>query len=63
VLPLPADAVADIAEPMMEHFSTGEYPHLVAMSADPVLRPGYDFGNEFEFGLARFLPGGEATRP
>ena len=64
------DTVADIAEPMMEHFSTGEYPHLVAMSAEFFLQPGYDFGNEFEFGLdvildglARFLTDGQATRP
>jgi AcrR family transcriptional regulator len=64
------DTVADLAGPMMEHFSAGEYPHLVTMSAEFFLRPGYDFGNEFEFGLdvildglARFLPDGQATRP
>jgi AcrR family transcriptional regulator len=64
------DSAADLAGPAMEHFSTGEYPHLVAMSAEFFLRPGYDFGNEFEFGLdvildglARFLPDGQATRP
>jgi AcrR family transcriptional regulator len=63
------DTVADIAGPMMERFSTGDYPHLVAMSAEFFLRPGYDFGNEFEFGLglildglARFLPPGEDAR-
>jgi AcrR family transcriptional regulator len=64
------DTVADIAEPMMEHFSTGEYPHLVAMSAEFFLQPGYDFGNEFEFGLdvildglARYLPDDRTARP
>jgi len=63
------DTVAGIAEPMMELFSAGEYPHLVAMSAEFFLRPGYDFGDEFDFGLglvldglARFLPDGEAAR-
>jgi AcrR family transcriptional regulator len=63
------DSAADLAGPMTERFSAGEYPHLVAMSAEFFLRPGYDFGNEFEFGLdvildglARFLPDGEATR-
>ena len=63
------DTVADIAEPMMEHFSTGEYPHLVAMSAEFFLQPGYDFGNEFEFGLdvildglARYLPDDSTAR-
>ena len=54
---------------MMEHFSAGEYPHLVEMSTEFFLQPGYDFGDEFEFGLglildglARFLPDGEAAR-
>ena len=64
------DTVADIAEPMMRHFSTGEYPHLVAMSTEFFLQPGYDFGNEFEFGLdvildglARYLPDDRTARP
>jgi hypothetical protein len=54
---------------MREHFSTGEYPHLVAMSAEFFLQPGYDFGNEFEFGLdvildglARYLPDDSTAR-
>jgi AcrR family transcriptional regulator len=63
------DTVAGVAEPMMERFSTGEYPHLVAMSAEFFLQPGYDFGNEFEFGLdvildglARYLPDDSTAR-
>jgi AcrR family transcriptional regulator len=51
------DTVADIAEPMLEQFASGEYPHLVAMSAEFFLQPGYDFGNEFEFGLDVILDG------
>lgn len=27
-----------------------EYPHLVEMATEHILQPGYDFGNEFEFG-------------
>ena len=45
------DTVGDVAEPIMERFSTGEYPHLVEMATDYYLRPGYDFGDEFEWGL------------
>jgi hypothetical protein len=32
-------------------FSPDEYPHLLELTTDYVLQPGYDFGNEFEFGL------------
>jgi AcrR family transcriptional regulator len=45
------DSVADVAEPMMQQFAVGEYPHLVEMATEHILQPGYDFGNEFEFGL------------
>ena len=50
-----ADTVADVAEPMMEQFSSGDYPHLVEMAATHYLQPGYDFGDEFEWGLKLIL--------
>ena len=50
-----SDAVADVAVPIMEGFSTGEYPHLVEMATDYYLRPGYDFGDEFGWGLDLIL--------
>ena len=49
------DAVGDVAEPMMQAFPAGEYPHFVEMAVEYVLQPGYDFGNEFEFGLTVIL--------
>ncbi len=58
------DSVAEVAAPMMELFDPAAYPHLLELTTDFVLQPGYDFGNEFEFGLglvldglARLLPG------
>jgi hypothetical protein len=45
------DGVADVAEPIMRLMATGEYPHLVDMAASYYTRPGYDFGDEFDFGL------------
>lgn len=45
------DTVADVAEPIMEQFTTGEYPHLVEMATTYYLRPGYNFGDEFAWGL------------
>lgn len=50
-----ADTAADVTEPIMERFRTDQYPHLAEMAAEHILQPGYDFGNEFEFGLAVIL--------
>ena len=49
------ETVADVAEPMMQQFPADAYPHLVEMATEYVLQPGYDFGNEFEFGLGVIL--------
>ncbi|HZJ06182.1 MAG TPA: TetR/AcrR family transcriptional regulator [Nocardioidaceae bacterium] len=49
------ETVADVAESMMQQFSADEYPHLDEFSTEHVLQPGYDFGNEFEFGLGLIL--------
>jgi hypothetical protein len=49
------ETVADVAEPMMRQFPAGEYPHLVELATEHVLRPGYDFGEEFHFGLDLIL--------
>ena len=35
----------------MERMARGEYPHLVHMATSYYLQPGYDFGDEFGFGL------------
>jgi hypothetical protein len=49
------ETVGEVAEPMMRQFPVGEYPHLVEMATEFVLQPGYDFGDEFEFGLNLIL--------
>jgi AcrR family transcriptional regulator len=49
--------VGDVAEPIMETMSAGEYPHLVAMATDYYLQPGYAFGDEFAWGLDLILDG------
>ena len=60
-----ADSVADVAEPIMERFTTGEYPHLVEMATGYYFQPGYDFGDEFSWGLELILDALEqrARRP
>lgn len=50
-LPFDKETVTEVAEPMMEQFPADAYPHLVEMATEYILQPGYDFGNEFEFGL------------
>jgi AcrR family transcriptional regulator len=49
------DGAAEIAEPIMQLMSTGAYPHLVEMATSHYVQPGYDFGDEFEFGLGLIL--------
>jgi len=49
------DTVDEVAGPIMERMASGEYPHMVEMATSYYLQPGYDFGNEFEFGLAIVL--------
>lgn len=51
------DTAAEITTPIMERFSTGEYPHMVEIAVEHVLKPGYDFGDEFDFGLDLILDG------
>lgn len=51
------DTAGDVTVSIMQQFSTGEYPHLVEMATDYILQPGYDFGDEFEFGLNLILDG------
>jgi hypothetical protein len=49
------DGVQAVAEPIMQLMATGAYPHLVEMATSYYTRPGYDFGNEFDFGLDLIL--------
>jgi AcrR family transcriptional regulator len=56
---LPFDAseeVADVAEGMLQRFPVNEYPNLVAMIAEHI-KPGYDYVDEFEYGLDLILDG------
>ena len=49
------DGAAEIAEPIMQLMSRGAYPHLVEMATSHYVQPGYDFGDEFDFGLGLIL--------
>ena len=52
-----AESAAEVASSIMESFALGDYPHLVEFASQYVLRPGYDFGAQFDFGLDLILDG------
>jgi len=56
------DNVAELAQDMLEPFPLGEYPNLVAFITEHATKPGYDFGDEFEYGLDVILDGLERLR-
>ncbi len=51
------ESVAEVAGSMMRGYAPDAYPHLVEFTTTHVLRPGYDFGAEFDFGLDLILDG------
>jgi Tetracyclin repressor-like, C-terminal domain len=55
------DGLGDIAEPIMQRMAAGQYPHLVQMATSYYLQPGYDFGDEFGYGLDLILDGIERS--
>ena len=56
------DDVAEVAQTMLQPFPAGAYPNLVAFITDHAMKPGYDYGDEFEYGLDLILDGLERAR-
>jgi AcrR family transcriptional regulator len=54
--------IADVAQEMLEPFPAGEYPNLLAFITEHAMQPGYDFADEFEYGLDLILDGLERVR-
>src|SRR3989442_118295 len=52
-----AAGVAEIAGNILEGFRPNEYPHLAEMAVDRAMKPGYKYGDEFEYGLDLILDG------
>ena len=52
-----AEETAELAQAIMGRFASGEYPHLTELTVEHVLQPGYDYGEEFSFGLDLILDG------
>jgi AcrR family transcriptional regulator len=51
------EETAEVAKMMMAQMPQGEYPHLTEFTVEHVLQPGYDYGEEFAFGLDLILDG------
>lgn len=56
-----ADDLHEVVESIMSQLSPDEYPHLVELTTEHVLQPGYSYGNEFEYGLGLILDGLETA--
>ncbi len=64
-LSLPFDTTEElegVAAAMLERMPRETYPHLIELTTEHVLRPGYSYANEFEFGLDLILDGLERAR-
>jgi AcrR family transcriptional regulator len=56
-LPFNSEGVAEVAGSIMEGFRPGEFPYLAEMALDRAMKPGYNYGDEFEYGLDLILDG------
>ena len=56
-----SEEVARVAEKIIRRLPVREYPHLTEMAIQHVLQPGYDYADEFEFGLDLILDGLERS--
>jgi AcrR family transcriptional regulator len=57
-----SEEAAKLAENIFGRLPVNEYPHLTELTTRHVLQPGYNYGDEFEFGLALILDGLERLR-
>src|SRR3954447_9176347 len=55
------ESVGDVTGPIIKQMAEGEYPHLVEMATSYYMQPGYDFADEFHFGLDLILDGLEES--
>lgn len=56
------DDLGELLDLMMPLLDADDYPHLVELTVEHIMKPGYSFGDEFEFGLNLILNGlGEAA--
>jgi AcrR family transcriptional regulator len=52
-----SEQTSELAQAIVAQFPVDEYPHLAEFTFEHVLRPGYDYGSEYQFGLDLILDG------
>ena len=52
-----AEETAEVAQMILGQLRPDEYPHLTELTVEHVLQPGYDYGDEYEFGIELILDG------
>ncbi len=57
------EGTAELAAEISQAFDPGQYPHLVRLTVEHIMKPGYAFGDSFEYGLDLLLDGIEAAIP
>jgi AcrR family transcriptional regulator len=57
-----AKETEDIVQAMLKQMPPDEFPHLTELTVKHVLRPGYDYGDEYDFGLDLILDSLERAR-
>ncbi|HEV2789921.1 MAG TPA: TetR/AcrR family transcriptional regulator C-terminal domain-containing protein, partial [Solirubrobacterales bacterium] len=54
--------LAEAAESILGQFPADEYPHLAETITEHITKSGYDYADEFQFGLDLLLDGLERLR-
>jgi hypothetical protein len=57
-----SEEVVEVADSFLRQFPARDYPHLAELTIKHVLQPGYDYADEFDFGLDLILDGLEKVR-
>jgi AcrR family transcriptional regulator len=57
-----SEEVAEVAQSMLQPFALDAYPNLVEFISEHAMKPGYDYEDEFEYGLDVILDALERAR-
>jgi AcrR family transcriptional regulator len=52
-----SDDLVEMVGAILPGLAPDDYPHLTELTSEHVLRPGYSYGNEFDYGLGLILDG------
>ena len=47
--------IGEVAQAMLAPFADGAYPYMLEILTEHVMKPGYDYADEFEYGLDLIL--------